>query len=331
VPVPPDPQEPVAGGVQIASEPAARAAALSLLERARENGLNHRAGTPPYRLVAAFSASGSAPDVGSGQLTETWISGQKWRWTATLGSYSVVRVPGAGTATGETVPGLVPSRVQMLRNAILWSIHQVPANFQVRTAAIQWNGRPATCVLVSGMVAPVEQTRLWEEEEYCIDSVSGVLQVHSIAPGIYTVYGYSQNLQFHGRATPDHITIYAAGAPVVDAQVSLTDAGTVDPSELAATPAMAAAGPPPGMDIWGRFPINVPNASISGMAKPGMAKPVMVHAAVNSQGEVVEVELLAASDPALAQPALDLVKGTRFQSNGDQRQDYINVRFIPAQ
>jgi beta-lactamase regulating signal transducer with metallopeptidase domain len=82
-PVPPDPQEPVAGGVQIASEPAARAAALSLLERARENGLNHRPGTPPYRLGAAFSASGSAVDVGSGQLTETWLSDQKWRWTAT--------------------------------------------------------------------------------------------------------------------------------------------------------------------------------------------------------------------------------------------------------
>ena len=64
----------------------------------------------------------------------------------------MVRVPGGGTATGETVPGLVPSRVQMLRNAILWSIHHAPPNFQARTAAIQWNGRLATCVLVSGML-----------------------------------------------------------------------------------------------------------------------------------------------------------------------------------
>ena len=326
VAVPPDLQEPVTGGVQIASEPAARAAALSLLERARENGLNHRPGTPPYRLVVAFSAGGSALNVGSGQLTENWLSGQKWRWTATLGSYSTIRVRGGAISTGETKPGVVPSRVQMLRNAILWSMHQVPQRFQVRTAVIQWQGRPTTCVLVSGVVAPAEQTRLWEEEEYCLDDVSGVIQVHSIAPGIYTVYGYTQNQQFHGRSTPDRITIYAGGSAVVDAQVSLTDLGAVDGSEFLPTPEMAASGPPPGMDLWGRFPLNVANPSVSGAAKP-----VIVHAAVDSRGEVLEAETLAASDPALAQPALEVVKSARFPATGNQRQDYINVRFVPGQ
>jgi hypothetical protein len=72
LPVPSDPQEPVAGGVQIASEPAARAAALSLVERARENGLNHRPGTPhtvwlPPSTPAArhlMSARASSPKRG---------------------------------------------------------------------------------------------------------------------------------------------------------------------------------------------------------------------------------------------------------------------------
>jgi hypothetical protein len=325
-PIPPDPQEPVTGGAQIASGPGERAAALYLLERASENGLTHRAGTPPYRLFAAFNAGGSGANVGSGQLTETWLSGQRWRWTATLGSYSVIRVPGAGTASGETFPGVVPMRVHVLRNAIFWAIRQLPSNAQIRTAGVQRNGKAVTCVLISGIVAPINQTRLWEEDEYCIDNATGALQMLSMAPGVYTVYGYSQNLQFHGRATPDRITVYANRALVLDAQVSLTDAGAVDEGELAPTPEMIAAGPVAGMDLWGRFPMNVPSAAVSGMAKP-----VMIHASVSGRGEMVEEELLTASDPALAQPALDLVKSAKFQAGGGQRQMYINVKFIPLQ
>ena len=325
-PVPPDPQEPVTGAVQVASGPAARAAALYLLERAKENGLTHRAGTPPYRLVAAFSAGGPAAYVGSGQLTETWLSGQRWRWTAMLGSYSVIRLPGAGVASSERFPGVVPMRVHMLRNAIFWAIRQISSNAQIRTASIQWNGKPATCVLVSGIVAPIEQTRLWEEEEYCVDSASGALQMLSMSPGVYTVYGYSQNLQFHGRSTPDRITVYTHRAIVLDAQMSLADAAAVDESELAPTQEMIAAGRVGGMDTWGRFPMNVPSYAVSGIVKP-----VMVHASVSGRGEVVEEELLTASDPALAQTALDLVKNAKFQAAGNQRQMYINVKFIPMQ
>lgn len=325
-PIPPDAQEPVTGSVQDASDPADRAAALSLVERARANGMTHRPGTPPYRLEAAFSTGGSAAYHGSGQLTETWLSGQRWRWTATLDSYSVARVPGVGTASGEKYPGAVPMRVHTLRNAIFWAIPGIPSGFQVRTAAIQWNGKPATCVLTSGIAGPTEQTRLWEEEEYCIDNASGVLQAHSIAPGAYTVYGYGKNLQFHGRSTPDRIAIYANGVNTLDAQVSLTDAGTVNESELVATQEMVAAGPVATLDLALRFPMNVPSASVSGAVKP-----VMVHASVDGTGRVVEEELLTASDPALVQAALDLVKNARFQAAGSQRQMYINVKYIPAQ
>jgi beta-lactamase regulating signal transducer with metallopeptidase domain len=324
-PIPPDPQEPVIGSAQNASDPEARAAALSLVERARANGLTHRPGTPPYRLEAAFSAGGSAAYAGPGQLTETWLNGQRWRWTATLGNYSVVRVPGAGTASGETNPGAVPMSVHELRNAIFWAIPSIPSGFLIRTAAIQWNGRPATCILTSGMVAATEQTRLWEEEEYCIDSASGVIQVHSIAPGVYTVYGYDKSQQFHGLATPDRITIYANGAKTLDAQVTLADAGAVNESELVATPEMLAAGPVATLFLPMRFAINVPSASVSGMVKP-----VMVHASVDRSGKVTEEELLAASDPALVQAARELVKNTTFQADGTQRQMYINVRYVPA-
>jgi len=322
-PVPADPIEPVMGPLETASGPDARATVLALLERARENGLAHRAGSAPYRLEADFIASGAGVSAGAGQLTETWLSGQQWRWTANLGNYSVVRVPHAGTASD---PGAMPMSVHVLRNAIFWAARFFPSRFQVRTAAIQWKGKPATCILVSGIVAPREATRLWEEEEYCIDPSSGTLQLHSIAPGMYTAYGYEKNLRFHGLSAPDRITIYVNGTKTLDAQISLTDAGTVDPALLAPTAEMLAAGPVFNLETYARFPMNVPSSSASGVVKP-----VMVHASVDAAGKVVEEELLAASDPALAQPALDLVRNAAFAATGSQRQMYINVRYIPAQ
>ena len=322
-PVPPDPMEPVTGPLETASDPDARATALALLERARENGLAHRAGTAPYRLQADFLASGTGASAGAGQLVEAWLSGREWRWTASLGNYSVVRVPHAGIASE---PGAVPMSVHTLRNAIFWAVRPFPSRFQIRTAAIQWKGKPATCILISGIVAPRERTRLWEEEEYCVDAGSGTLQMHSIAPGTYAVYGYEKNLQFHGLSAPDRITIYANGTKTLDAQISLTDAGTVDPALFAPTPEMLASGPAFQMETYTRFPMNVPSASVAGIVKP-----VMIHASVDAAGKVIEEELLAASDPALAQPALDLVRNAAFAATGSQQQMYINVRYIPAQ
>ncbi len=210
-PVPADPHEPVTGRIQLSATPADRAAALALLERARQNSKLHMPGTPPYRMVVPFNASGNLTQVGSGELTETWLSGQKWRWTAQLGGASVVRISNGFRRVAGNDPGSVPSRVHMLRNAIFWAVRQSPSSAQLRTAEIQWNGKPATCVLVSQVNAGQLQTRAWNEEEYCIDRFSGLLLSYSDAPGVYTVYGYAKAIQFHDQVMPDRITIYVAG------------------------------------------------------------------------------------------------------------------------
>ena len=55
---------------------------------------------------------------------------------------------------------------------------------------------------------------------------------------------------------------------------------------------------------------------------------MIVHATIDPGGNVIEEELSAASEPQLAQSALDLVKKTNFGfSAADQRDAYINVRF----
>jgi hypothetical protein len=262
---------------------------------------------------------------GSGRLTETWLNGQRWKWTGTLGGSSVMRVPGPGRSYGEPT-GPVPASIHVLRNAVFWAIFNTANNAQLRVAPPQWSSKPVTCVLVSGVVAPPEQTRLWEEEEYCIDNATGSIQMHSLAPGVYTVYGYSRNLQFHGRVTPDRITIYTNGIQILEADVNLTDIGQVNPSELTATPELVAAGFATMIEGPGRFPLSVPSPAVSGAIKP-----VMVHASVDGMGKVMEAELVTTSDPSLSQSALDFVKSTTFGASGMQRQMYLNVKFTPVQ
>jgi len=327
VPVPPDPNELAAARVQVASSPADRAAALGLFERAMQNTKLHMPGTPPYQIHVSFTAAGDTAYVGSGELTETWLSGQVWRWTASLGNFSIVRIGSQGITVEDRHVTQIPSRIQMLRNSIFWAAETAPSDAQIRTAAVQWNGRPATCVLTSRVAGPAAQTqgRLWEEEEYCIDNATGAIQILSIAPGTYTVYGYSRNQQFHGRLIPDRITISVAGATILDAQMDMTDSTVVNAGQLAPKPEMLANGPVITLMLPTRFALDSPVASPTGMVQP-----VIVHAQISADGSVVEAELCAASNSSLAQSALDLVRQTTFPPTGlTQRQAYINVRFVP--
>src|SRR5437764_1496524 len=80
VPVPPDPHELATGPVQIPSTPSERAAALSLLERARQNAEMHVPGGSPFNIRISFNATGAGNTFsGPGSMTELWFSGRQWR------------------------------------------------------------------------------------------------------------------------------------------------------------------------------------------------------------------------------------------------------------
>jgi hypothetical protein len=325
VPIPPDPREPITGPIQVPATPADRATALSLLERARQNSNMHIQGSAPFHLRASFVASGNGAFTGSGELTETWLSGQRWRWTANLGSYSQARIGSGNVGYDETPVRAVPMSVHLLRNAIFAPVRQVSVA-GLRTAAIQWNRKPATCLLVSGMPAAATATRLWEEEEYCIDNASGLLQVSSMASGTYVVYGYGMNADFHGRLVPDQITVYVGGSTVLEAELTIADAASVADSSLVPTPEMIARGLGIALQMPTRLAFSEPSSQVSGMARP-----VIVLAEIDGDGNAMEAEVSSASDPALAQMALDLVKNRPFPAvRGMQREVYVNVRFVPA-
>jgi TonB family protein len=123
---------------------------------------------------------------------------------------------------------------------------------------------------------------------------------------------------------PDRVSIYMNGALVLDSQLTMTDAGMVDDSQFRPTQEMIDAGPTATGMLPTRFPIEVPSASVAGLARP-----VIVHASVDGSGKVIEEEISSASDPALAQTALEVVKSAKFAAANTQQQMYINVRFVP--
>ncbi|HEX7958341.1 MAG TPA: M56 family metallopeptidase [Terriglobales bacterium] len=322
-PVPQDPHEPVSTDVTTAATPRDRANLLSLLERAKQNADLHMPGTAPFSLAVTFVAGGDVTYVGSGELTETWLSGQSWRWTASLGNYSQVRIGSGMRGFDEQQVRVIPMRVKMLRQAIFWPIGGNTSTVMLRKAAVEWNGKPTTCILMGRPYSASASSRDWTETEYCIDNGSGLLQVYSEVPGTYAVYGYNRSLQFHGRLIPDELVIYVAGSKVVEAQINIADAGAVDPALLTITPQMRANGPGVAL-VSTQFPMEVQSASITDTIKP-----VVVHATISSAGTVLEEELSSAADPTLAQAALDTVKKTTFAPMPwAERDAYIQVRFV---
>jgi hypothetical protein len=150
------------------------------------------------------------------------------------------------------------------------------------------------------------------------------LQVHSVAPGTYTVFDYGKNLRFHGKFLPDHITTYVAGAQVVDADLEITDAPP-DNGGLVQTPEMIANGRP---TMALRDPLMMP-MYVPVAGSTGTIQPVIIHADLDSQGNVLDLELSATADPRLNGSAFDTVKKLKLGRTGAS-QAYVRVSFVPA-
>jgi hypothetical protein len=348
VPVPLDPLELATGRVEVADTPAKREEILDLLARARANtGLNLADGSP-YDLKVSFYSSGdvqgpgrgSDPNVGSGEMEETWLSPQSSRWTARLGNYSMLRIFVDGVPFDDRSAGAIPLRIQMVRAAVFWPVRIPPTHAtssesrpMIRYAEANWNGREVTCALISRDVADVlTPGRRWVETEYCIDSKTGLLETDSVAPGIYAEYDYNDALEFHKHTVPRRITIVEDGKPVLMVRIeSLEDAKAADPSQFKPTEAMLARGPQPVLSLPVRFPVF---AERPPDGRTGVIEPVIVHAILAEDGKVLDAEALQNTDPMVSRAALELVKRSSYPQRVQtktplQREAFINVRFAP--
>lgn len=319
--------EPVTGNAQPLTTLDQRAAALQLIDRARQNYNFYAPNAPTFTLAVSFNSSGQLQYEGSGFMRETW-TGRGLRWSSEFdGISSQVRMlNGVAWASG----GPVPMRVQMVRDAILWPLAN--AGFtrgMFRFADVNYNGTALTCILTSGALPDVPSPRQWVEKEYCIDPQTGLLHVWSEAPGIYTIYDYSNALQFHGHTIAQQITVVENDTPILQIHVdSLIDAGQVDIRQFMPTSEMRAHGHSFPLRGPLRYPLDVPAAA---GVMPKIIQPVMVHATISRDGQVLEEEALQDASQDLVRKALALVKSSKYAASESQREVFVNVEFYLAQ
>jgi hypothetical protein len=332
-PLPYDPLELATGPTVVPETPEQRATILNLLERARQNSGMHTPGTTPFDIKVSFNSVGDSHSSGYGEVEEMWLNGETWRWSARLGDYSQLRIFYQGAAYDDRTHGHVPLRLQMVRNSVFWPVGGNFAPALIRMATAKWQGTDVACILVSGAGNDATPTpgRRWEESEYCIDAKTGLLRLHSAAPGIYSIYDYSNSVQFHGRTLPRQMTIVEGGTTVLQINLdSIADANP-DPNQFVPTKKMLANGP--GAIMVG--PFRFPEFVHAPAGYSGEIKPVIVHAILDQKGRVLDAEVVGSSDPALSSAALGVVWHSSYmpaqrQDRPLQREAFINVQFTPA-
>ena len=315
-PVPGDPLELVPGDAQPVSDAEQRAAAVHLIVKARDLS-NVRA--HPYDLKTTFvsyGVSSGAPE-GTWTLEDTSPAHEVYRWSAQGPSFSTVNLRSSQLVSSNQTSGAIPLRLAQARAAIFYMDAPPGPYAALRTAAGSLNGAAVTCVLMTRMAQakPVPGPRRWEESEHCVDPKSGLLMTYSPVPGMYVAYDYTNALHFRDKLIPGKFTITQAGQTAIEARTeSVTDPGKVDPAlfqpegleKIGAGPLM---GPPWKVRTGAVFPAGSPNSAVQMVILDGMLAP---------DGKFGEVHVLASSNPALNQAALDeAAKWNHWQSPDD--------------
>jgi hypothetical protein len=299
IPVPSDPLELAAGQIQVSQTPESQKPILQLLARARDN-FDLRMARQSYDLKINFAvdSQGQTDYDGAWEMEDLFVPGRGLHWTAKAAAgYSITGISSNGQQYGEGTASAVPLRLQEARGILL---HPLPSaayasRESMRTSTASFQGAPVTCVLLSSSkkAATPALGRAWEESEECIDQ-SGLLRLHSEAPGRYAVYDYSNALQLGGHILPRTVTVTEGGQIVSKISVEKLEEFTGDPSVFVPTEGMKA----------GRRPIEMTAETkisrVHGQASstPAMTvRPVCIFGLVTSSGQLVEAHSLQPSDP----------------------------------
>jgi hypothetical protein len=328
-PPPSDPHEMVTHQPRTLTKPADRSAALDLLDRTRHNYDLHDISTP-YALKVSFETSGAAQMEGGWTMEEISDGGSHWRWTAQLGDFHLIRIGADDRVYGTDPSQAVPLRVQLVRSALLRPIGQGTGKYMIRAADVERDGKAVSCLLLSNSLPPNPAPRSWVEREDCIDPATGLLQMWSVAPGIYAVYDYNGAAEFHGHTLPRQISIFEDGRLAVQARVeSLKDVSDIDPNLFQPAAEMLDDGGTFALSAPTRLPMRV---DPSDGPTSSYFQPVIVHAIIDAQdGSVLDAEPLQTTDRDLSRAAMDLVRSTAFEPSGFQQEAFINVQFhFPA-
>ena len=310
-PVPSDPLELATGAIQVVSTPEDRAALIRLLNHARNNYLLRSASTG-YDLKVSFTAisGGATLFDGNWQLEETFVPKLGTRWTASTGAYHTTQIRANELSYGDAPSGSYPLVLHEARGSLLGPMPSVTYTRRtlIRSTIGTLNGVQLTCVLVSNAAnsQTESQGRNWDETEECINP-SGLLVIHSLAPGRYALYDYSNGRQFHGHTFPQKVTITEGGNTVLEVHVdSLEDLPSADPSLFEPTPEMKAKGPATEQSGALKIPA-FPKHGPMIMTPGSILQPVVVFGMLAPSGEILEAHSLQPSSPN-SQAAVEAAK-----------------------
>jgi hypothetical protein len=306
--LPSDPLELVTGPATTVQTPEQRLAATTLLTHARDLS-NVRA--QPYYLKTSVTTSGSLSSDGSWTL-EDISPGRRYRWTAQGPGYAVVNVypdTTQGMLYSNQPAGVIPLRLEQVREAIFFVNPPMGPQASLRVATGYLNGAAQSCVLnvTTAGGRTFSGPRNWEEEEYCVDSKTGLLTTYSPAPGLYIRYDYTSAKQFHGKTIPGGFTITEAGRQVADARTESVSDPSANTDAVFDTTGLTAIGigrvMNGGIRFRGLIPLGMSFAG--GAAGNSTIQVVTLHANALPDGSLGEPEILASSDASLNQTALD--------------------------
>jgi hypothetical protein len=313
-----DPFEPVTSKPEALRTPEARYPAISMIRRAAysqaffapifEPPYTHPEPGAPYTVRVSFTAGGATRDGGPGEMEETRNAAGARRWTARVGSFSLTRII-ADRFYDLGSPGPIPIRLQMVRWIVLGNL-EILTDFttdSIRIANAALDGASLTCILTS-VTATAAAGRDWSEKEYCIDPQSERLRVYSAAPGIYIVYDYGDSAAFRDHQVPNQFTVSEAGTVVLQGTISVKDPdpSSLDPALFIPTEQMLSTG------VGLLNPMYRSESRTTSKAS-GMLQPVVVHATLSPDGNVLEAEALQTSDRTLSQSAVELVKKMKYK------------------
>jgi hypothetical protein len=314
-PVPSEPLELVAGQLPATASAANRKAAIELLARARES---YALRTPPlgYNLKVRFTAdSNKQTDYdGAWEMEDVFVPGLGLRWTGKAeAGYSNTGIHSNAGLYNEGTPGIVPLRLEEVRGILL---HPLPSDAyagrgSIRTASVTFHDASVTCILLSAERKPAlpAMGRAWEESEECIDPQSGLLVMHSEAPGRYAVYDYADAPQLGNHKLPKTLTVTEGGKVVSTISVeALTEIDETDPTLFAPTRAMKTRGRSVELGATTKLTrVHAPGPLTSAMT----VRAVCILGVVTPTGKLVEAHSLQPSDPN-SQAALEDAKGIDF-------------------
>ncbi len=315
-PIPADSLEMVPAQKSIDAHPD-RTAVLRLLDAARGSYGLRKAGRA-YDLKVTFkvNSGGQTEYDGTWEMEDIFDPGLGLRWTATASpAYAITGIFANGMYYGEGTGDHIPLRLQEARAALFDPIPSSTnaSRASIRTSPATFNGKQLTCVLLSDSrsVETAPAGRRWDETEECIDPQSGLLHVHSQAPGRYYAYDYTDAPHLGNNVLPRKLTVTEAGQTVTEISVeSLTDLAPADPGLFVATAEMQARGQPIAMGDAQKI-LRVSGLRPVAGAAGAAADAVCVFGVVTPAGQLVEAHSLQPADPN-SQAALEDAKQIRF-------------------